>query len=90
MSKVIVDSQLKAKLADRQQSIELCEESGETIGFFVPRDQYLRLLYAEAKTHFTQEELDAAREDYRQNGGVTTAELLDHLRRLDEQLRGGK
>ena len=87
MSKVILDPGLKAKLKDQRQSIELCEESGETIGFFVPRDQYLRLLYAEAKTQLTKEELEAAREDYRKNGGVTTADLLDHLRRLDERLR---
>jgi hypothetical protein len=58
MSKVIVDDELRAKLNGLDDAIEVCEPSGETVGRFVPEEQYLKLIYAWEKATMGIEELD--------------------------------
>jgi hypothetical protein len=36
MTKVILDAALRAKLNGLQSQLELCDESGHTLGYFVP------------------------------------------------------
>jgi hypothetical protein len=88
MEKVVLDPTLGAKLRDLDGEAELCDESGRKLGVFLTPDAYMRLLYDAAKGWFSDEETAQAREDYRKNGGVTTAELLAHLRSLDNQPGG--
>ena len=85
MSKVIIDQALRSQLTKLSDQAELCDESGRTLGYFLPPEAYLKFLYAQAKTEVTEEELEEARQDYKKRGGVTTAEILAHLRSLDRQ-----
>jgi hypothetical protein len=48
MSKVILDPQLRAKLNGLQAPLEVCDETGKTLGHFLPAETYRKLLYAAA------------------------------------------
>jgi hypothetical protein len=57
MSKVILDDKLRAKLNGLNEELEICEPSGETVGHFIPKQQYLQLIYAWEKATMSGEEL---------------------------------
>jgi hypothetical protein len=73
MSKVTLDPALQARLNGLDQELELCDESGETIGHFLREAVYRALLYkvAEAQCPYTPEQLAAARME---TGGRTLKE----------------
>jgi hypothetical protein len=77
MIKITVDDSLRTRLSDFEKRIELCDETGRTVGFFVPASEEQRLLYAWAKDQFTDEEIEAAR---REPGGLSIEEVLAGLR----------
>jgi len=79
MSKVTIDQLLRAKINNLDAETEFCDESGRTVGFYVPADRHRELLYAWAKAQFTDEELETAR---KQPGGRPLAEILARLERL--------
>ncbi len=76
MNRIIVDQSLRSRLNNLQSRLELCDESGETLGYFVPASERQRLLYAWARAEFTDEEIALARAE---PGGVTIAEVLADL-----------
>ncbi|HET6575110.1 MAG TPA: hypothetical protein VFG68_16000 [Fimbriiglobus sp.] len=92
MGKVILDADLRAKLQGGQTGVEVCDDTGQTIGYYLPRDEYVRLLYEIelAQPPISSQEREEARRELRETGGVTTAEVLDRLRVLGDQLRGGR
>ena len=79
MTRVVVDASRHVKLPQVDSSFEFCDESGRTLGFFVPVLDRLGPLYDWARTEFTEEEIDRARQEPR---GLTTAQVLA---RLNEQ-----
>jgi hypothetical protein len=83
MSKLILDEATKAKLSQVSGEVELYDAAGQKVGHFLTPDAYQKRMYDIAKAMVSDEELEEAREDYRKNGGVTTAEVLAHLRSLD-------
>ena len=76
MTKMTVDDALRAKLNGLSVALELCDQSGQTLGHFLPRDAYLRLLYARARAQITDEEIEAARQ---QTGGRPLREIWQRL-----------
>jgi hypothetical protein len=92
MGKLILDADLRTKLNGGTSGFEVCDDAGRTVGYYLPRDEYVRLIYAIelARPPMPKEEREEALRDIRENGGATTAEVLDHLRELDEKLRGGR
>jgi hypothetical protein len=58
MSKVILDDELRAKLNGLNETVEVCDPSGATVGHFVPEEQYMKLQYALAKTEVPLAELE--------------------------------
>lgn len=76
MTRVVVDTSVITKLNNLNSALELCNESGVTLGHFYPVADRKRELYDWAKAAFSDEELDAAE---REPGGVTTEELLARL-----------
>jgi hypothetical protein len=78
MSKITLDESLRAKLNGLDEELELCDESGQTIGHFLPEDAYQRMLYrlAEAQCPTTPEELARLREE---TGGSTLKEIWSSL-----------
>ncbi len=78
MNKLILDKELRAKLNGLSSEIEFCDESGKTLGHFLPDDVYKKLLYAWLKSQHSDEELDKAR---RETGGRPLKEIWKDLGR---------
>jgi hypothetical protein len=76
MNRIIVDRSLRSRLDNLDSRLEFCDESGKTLGYFVPASEQERLLYTWARAEFTDEELERAR---REPGGLTVSELLADL-----------
>lgn len=94
MSTVILDEELKAKLNGLTQHLEIRDTSGKTVGRCIPEDEYLRMLYNEAKLAFAlQEAEEAAKGIVRKwdgTNGKTTAAVLANLNKLAEELEAGQ
>jgi hypothetical protein len=76
MSRIVVDSQLRRQLNGLNENVELCDESGTTIGHFVPESLYRELLLAWSKANLTEEELERRRKEPR---GRTLTEIWQSL-----------
>jgi hypothetical protein len=84
MSKLVIDDTLTANLLQANGGIELVAKDGRALGYFLPTNMYLQLMYAWAREEFNNDpELQHGREKLRKEGGVTTAELLAHLQNLE-------
>ena len=77
MERVVLEPQLRAQLQDGKRSLELCDDSGQTMGFFLPAADFLRWQYDWARRHYSTEELDRREKE---SGGRTTAEVLARLK----------
>ncbi len=77
MTKVILDPASEARLRILTEQAELCDQSGQPFGLFIPSAK--SSLYAEIQVPFTEEELDQAEKE---PGGYTLAEILAHLETL--------
>jgi len=76
MQKIIIDESLRTKLNNCDTELEFLDESGKTLGFFVPPEWHHELLYAWAKAQVTDQELEEAR---LQPGGQPLSEILEKL-----------
>lgn len=81
MSRITLDASLRAKLNGLNESLELCDENGETVGHFLPAAAYRSLLYriAEAQCPHTPEDLQARRKN--QTGGKSLADFWNERER---------
>jgi hypothetical protein len=80
MSKVTLDDGLRAKFQTGRTMTEVCDEGGTTVGYFVTPEQFEKMMYAWAKTQFTDGEAERAWESYLRNGGVSTREALERAK----------
>lgn len=78
MTKVIVDTTLRSKLNGLNDHVELCDESGQSLGHFLPRELYAQWLNAVADVLFPKEELKAEQAD---TSGRPLAEIWKKLGR---------
>ncbi len=85
MSKVTVDQTLLSKLNGLNCQIQLCDASGKILGFFIPVEEFEKLVRIEdyenlvrewAKLKFPPEELERRAKE---PGERTTAEVLARL-----------
>lgn len=79
IDRVILDSGVSDRLQKSKTSLELCDEAGHTVGYFLPPALHRQFLYAWAKCQFTDEELDEARKEV---GGLATADAIAYLNTL--------
>jgi hypothetical protein len=56
----------------------LCDESGSTLGWFLPEADYMKMMYERARNMFTEEELSYAEKE---PGGRPLADIPADLRR---------
>lgn len=93
---LILDDDLKAKLEGLTRRVEVRDETGKTVGWFVPEEEErLRRQYAEAKEAFAREEAEeAARGIVRQwdgtNGKTTAEAIAEVLKRAEQLAKSGK
>jgi hypothetical protein len=83
MGKLVLDESVRKALSELGGEVELCDESGRAVGYFLSPEAYERWLYTLAKAQILDAELADAREEYRKHGGLTTAQVLDRLRGLE-------
>jgi hypothetical protein len=77
MTRVILDADVQAKLPRLDQQLELCDPSGQTLGFFLTVEQYEQLLVEWAKLKFPEDELERG---WNEPGERTTPEVIARLR----------
>ena len=61
MTRVTVDPQLRSKLNGLDDQVEICDESGKTVGRFLPEQLYRQLLVAWSREDFPDDELQRRR-----------------------------
>jgi hypothetical protein len=77
MNRIVVDTSIRSRLDNLDSPLELCDEIGVTLGYFVPAAERRGELYQWARTAFSDEAIDQSR---REPGGSTTEEVLTRLR----------
>ncbi len=76
MSRVMLDPQMRSKLNGLDDQMEICDESGRTLGRFLPESLYRELLLAWSKADLPDEELQRRWQEPR---GCTLAEIWEKL-----------
>jgi hypothetical protein len=78
MTKLTINESVRSKLNGLHEEMELCDESGRTLGYFLPPDLHRRFLcaYVESQCPYTGEELQCMRQE---TGGRSLAEILERL-----------
>jgi hypothetical protein len=86
MGKIIIDESLRNQLSQAQEEMELLDQKGGQVGFFFPSQVYLKLMRAWARAEFADDQdLQNARKE---PGGMTTAEVLQHLKQVEQRKQG--
>ena len=77
MKKIPLDERTLAVLRDVKQRAEICDEEGRIVGYFEP-SKFAGMFIPE----FDEAELNRRAKD---PGGMTTAQLVEHLRSLEQK-----
>jgi hypothetical protein len=90
MRTITLDPELRSKLNGLNQQVEIRDESGRTLGHYLPEDIYREMLRAWAKSQFADgPERNAALQEVRSSGGLTTAEAVAYLEGVARGARHG-
>jgi hypothetical protein len=80
MIRVTVDETLRSKLHNLTEPLELCDESGQVVGRYFPEFDLSE--YDLSEPPISEEEL---RQIEQSNDWVTSEDVLEHLRKLENQ-----
>jgi hypothetical protein len=78
MNKLVLDSELRAKLGGATAGVEITDESGNPVGHFMTHSAFLKLAELLLPPP-TREEIQEARAEMLMHGGVSTAEILEGI-----------
>jgi hypothetical protein len=78
MTRITLDADLRGKLMDLNEPLELCDESGRVLGRFFPTLDLSQ--YEPWEPSFSEEELQ--RQEQANEKRYTTAEVVAHLEKL--------
>jgi hypothetical protein len=84
MARLTLDPDTLAKLGGLRERAELCDESGQTLGFFQPAPTRDRELYKTIEIPVSEGELQRREQEIATGKGFTTAEVLAHLKSLEK------
>jgi hypothetical protein len=76
MVRIVVKPEVIEQLHQLDCELELCDDAGQTLGYFVPADDDLEAAYEWARTAVSAEELAQARAE---PGGRTLQEIMRDL-----------
>ncbi len=76
MRRLVLDKSMRSKFESSQGQLELCDESGKTLGYFLPTAQDEAALYRWAQGQISAAELERRKNE---DGGRSTAEVLQRL-----------
>jgi hypothetical protein len=84
MEKICLDAASRAQLSGFSTPVEVCDESGQTLGHFLPAPLYGQILVAWSRAEISDEELERRRNE---PGGSSLQEIWERLGNHD--LHGG-
>jgi hypothetical protein len=76
MNKVTLDRASRLQLDNPDAEVEVCDQTGRTVGYYLPAGLRDELLYAWAKSQVSEQELELARQ---QPGGRSLKDILADL-----------
>ena len=76
MTRIIADSALRRQLNGLNAPVEVCDDSGRTVGHYLPEEAYKSLLYSSIDLALGQEEIARRRKE---QGGRTLPEIWKSL-----------
>jgi hypothetical protein len=76
MERIVLDPQLRSRLNGLDEHVEVCDETGKTLGHFLPERLYREFLVAWSRFHLPDDELQRRRQEPR---GRTLAEIKKSL-----------
>jgi hypothetical protein len=82
MGKVILEPSIRKQLGKFSQGVELIDDQGQQVGFFLPPKVFQKMLAELAQHDMSPEQLEEARAELRNRGGYTTAEALAYLQKF--------
>jgi hypothetical protein len=80
MIRVTIDETLRSKLHNLTEPLELCDNSGQVVGWYYPEEDLSQ--YDLTEPPISEEEL---RDREQSNDWVSGEEVLEYLRKLDNQ-----
>ncbi len=86
MNRVVLDAELRKRLKGGTAKVTLTDESGNSVGHYLPDDLYQQILDALVPTN--KDAHAAAVEEYRRGEVASTAELLESLRESSSRWEG--
>jgi hypothetical protein len=78
MSKIILNEDQCSKLNGVSSTVEVCNESGQTVGFVLSEEFYTKLMYAWIKSQPIEEDLEL-QQALKEKGGRPLAEIWKSL-----------
>jgi hypothetical protein len=78
MVKLTINETLSKQLHSLEEEAVLCDDSGRTVGYYLPESLRKRLICDWAMSQVSEEELERAR---REPGGSSLEEIWERLRR---------
>jgi hypothetical protein len=82
MQKLTLDSSILSQVGGLDAQLEVCDESSRVVGYLLPPELHRELMYAWARTQFTDEESARARAELKSQPGLPTADAIAYLERL--------
>ena len=77
MTRVTLDSETVAKLHNLQENLEVCDEAGRLLGYFVPTED--KAMYANVDAQVSEAELDRREAE---EVGRPLAEIIQDLKEM--------
>lgn len=78
MSRITLDPQLKTRLNGLNEHLEICDESGNILGHFLPQEVYKKLLYSAIEAACPHDKAEQERRR-REIGAISLAEFWKKL-----------
>jgi hypothetical protein len=82
MTQVTVDDAFREQLTHNGPDVQIRDRDGRVIGYFLSPEAYQKMVYDWARGDLPTDAIEQARAEYRRQGGLTTAQVLDRLNRL--------
>ena len=76
MTKLVMDEVLRQRLRNLDEEVEVCDESGATVGRFIPEEMFRRLVIEWAFAQTTADELQQRLEE---PGGSSLSQIWNEL-----------
>ncbi len=87
MKQLVLDSSACAQVKEGGYPVEVCDEEGKPFAVLVPTDFYREMMDLWLKETFTNEDIEQARAEVREQGGYSTPEVLARLQEMIKEAR---